>query len=265
MLISTKIDRLTNKFYGECSDYYDLIYPDHINYSVDFFNKVNKILKKYNVRKILDASCGAGHDMLTLLDKGYLVDGNDICAKMVVNTNKNLILKGYNNSLLFNYDVRNIADKIGQNKYDAVVFRGNTFSNIPPDDVSLVINQLNNLLKKNGLLLIDYRNGLEQFSTKSSFEYRGSGYIKDSKLLFISFYRFINSSNINKPYTVNAYIWLWKNFSLKPVLKNFLINSFYVDEKKILKCLKLSNLKYEFINIKTQGLPFLKSLLIFKK
>lgn len=260
-----KIEEKTYKYYQECSDYYEYLYSDHLKYSEIFFDKILGLLKQHNVRTILDASCGSGHDMLTLLKYNFIVDGADISVNMLKNAKKKLTIFGYKNCRYFNVDVRNLKELNKNLYYDAVIFRGNTFSNLPPEDIEIALNSLYDCIKKNGIIIIDYRDGLKQFSKKNEFEYRCSGYSTQKKSIYFSYYSFQHATQMQCPYTVKAYIWYWKNILSFPKKYSFTINSFYVNGNIIKRFIKSKKLNQINVRVNHKGLPFLKSLILIKK
>jgi len=256
----------TVKYYDQCCHVYDILYPDHIKYSKILFENLSPIFKKKNVKKILDASCGIGHDMMCLLEKGFDVDGLDVDPNMIVEAEKRLKYNGFTSSKIFLSDVRNMKSKIGEGIYDAVIFRGNTFSNIRPKEFNIVINQLCGVVKKNGIIFVDFRSGNKQFKERRKFEFRGMGIIKENRQFFISYYHFIHPESINLPYKVSAYIFtlsLLKTFTISK--KKLDIISHYIDDDMIYSLLKNKLDNVQFINFSQKGLPYLINIFGFKK
>ena len=253
----------TVHYYDECASLYDYLYPDHLRYSKSLFKILKPMFLASNVNKILDASCGVGHDMTCLIEQGFTVDGADICPHMVEEAKWRLRKNGDNVSQLYQTDVRILSNVVGTGKYDAVVFRGNTFSNIHPEEHDNVISELIKVLKVNGTICIDFRNGSEQFKNKRKFEFRGFGYSKNNNEMFISYYIYKHSNNINKPYDVFAYIWKLKYNHI--CCSKINIKSHYVDEDNIIKSLNRKNIDFQVINIKRGGLRFIKTLFCDRK
>ncbi len=249
----------TRMYYDNCAECYDYLYPDHVRYSNKLFDKLDPIFRKHNVEEILDASCGIGHDMKNLLRKGYKVDGADISLHMINKAKNNLSMDEFTDSNLYNFDVREIANKISNNKYDVVLFRGNTLSNIMPSETELVFNQLSKLLKVGGIIVVDFRDGFKQFKIKRKYEFRGCG-IKNSTL-FYSYYRLKHSDSIHKPYNVNAIIYKLK-FKLFPKITKtkICINSFYVIHDLIMKIMEKYFISKTVLNSSLHGLPYLKTI-----
>jgi len=256
----------TVKYYDQCCHVYDILYPDHIKYSKILFEKLSPIFKKKNVKKILDASCGIGHDMMCLLEKGFDVDGLDVDPNMIVEAEKRLKYNGFNDSKIFHSDVRNMKSKIGECIYDAVIFRGNTFSNIRPKEFNLVIDQLCSVVKKDGIIFVDYRSGKKQFKERRKFEFRGMGILRKNRQFFISYYHFGHPESINLPYKVSAYVFTLSLLKAFKITKKKLdINSHYIDDDMIFSLLKNKLDNVQFINFPQKGLPYLINILGYKK
>ncbi len=254
----------TKKYYDNCANLYNYLYPDHISNSKAVLDTVTEIFKKNNILTIKDASCGIGHDMNYLLKKGFNLDGSDFCEKMVGYAQEN-VQESYKYTTINLQDIRDV-DTVNCSKYDAVLFRGNTLSNILPHELERIIKNLFNQVKKNGFLVIDYRHGEIQFKEKKEFEFRGQGYDSHNDNYYFSYYRFKHSDSLELPYRVNAYIQ-----TFNPVFDNFPkffsleIDSHYVSEERIISIISQFGYDYSFICNNISGLPNLKTLIIHKK
>src|SRR5258707_7758797 len=66
--------------YNKLSKYFDALggsSPNSINRSIE------KILRKYKVKTILDLTCGTGSQVLWLAKRGYKVTGSDFSPKLL--------------------------------------------------------------------------------------------------------------------------------------------------------------------------------------
>lgn len=252
-------DNDTKKFYGSCASLYDYLYPDHLEYSKKLFNDLAPLLKKEKVVKILDASCGIGYDISCLLQHGFEVDGSDISPEMISEA-KNRLGSKYIGKLIL-ADVRKISSIIQSDLYDCVIFRGNTFSNIRPTEIPLVINELSSVLKKNGILCFDFRDSTEQIKKQGMFELRGCGFNRETKKFYLSYYKLTHSKNINEPYIVHAHIWYGLNSSFRHFVRHCTLNirSHYVDTNNVISTIKPIYKDIQSINLDKEGLPFLST------
>ncbi len=254
----------TIDFYEGCADVYELLYPDHIAESQKLLLEVTKVFKSIDLNSVLDASCGIGTDMKVLHEAGFDVSGLDISSKMVMNTKHNFRHWFNKSPEIIKGDVKNIEELIPQNKFDAVLFRGNTFSNILPEEHILVLEKLLSVLRGGGVLCIDFRDGEEQFNEKKFFEFRGSGYNKNQKQVFMSYYYYHHPDSIVEPYEVEACINLL-NYAISdvPIIYKIKIKSHYVVRRIFESYLDSKNIRYSYVN-QYMGLPYLKTLLIYK-
>ena len=136
---TTEFYTRTCTFYQKCSSLYDCLYPDHLAYSERLFADLLPFLDRYSVRKVLDASCGIGHDMASLLQHGLAVDGVDISEAMLHEARKRLSAKGFHAFSLSPGDARFLHALFPPDAYDMVLFRGNTLSNITPPEWAWLI------------------------------------------------------------------------------------------------------------------------------
>lgn len=118
---------------------------------------INK-LKENNVKTVLDVACGTGYDSMKLIQAGFKVkscDGsNEMIKRALINAKKENI-----NLDIVQCDWRNLVDKFKNEKFDAIVFLGNSFTHLFSEkDRKSVMNQLYFLLNKGGILIIDHRN-----------------------------------------------------------------------------------------------------------
>lgn len=257
----------TQNFYDDCSKVYDYLYPDHLKYSRKLFEKLIPEFKVKGIKRILDASCGVGHDMSILLEAGFEVDGSDSSSGMVNKAKLNLQNRFAYLPNIFLMDVRNIVRRQDiHDRYDAILFRGNTFSNIAPMDVPKTIKGLLMSVRKGGSICIDYRNGRPLFQERKKFELRNFSFNRKRKELITAYYKLKHPEEIESPYFVNAHIYRWKISNIAETAHHTIeIYSNYVLEKNILDVLHEEGVDYEYVIIEKPKLPHLNTIIIQKE
>jgi len=131
-------------------------------YGQEFIDELAALLKKYNVRTILECGCGDGHILNGLAKQGFSGLGIDLDPEMIAlalqqNTHPNISYKQMNW-----LDLRNLEDC-----FDAVICRGNSLTAVVSwdkehVDIELARRKIEesvrlffSKLKPNGLLYID--------------------------------------------------------------------------------------------------------------
>lgn len=137
----------------------------HYNQGVenyDAFNEENsriinhtleKLLKKYRLKKVLDMTCGTGSQVFWLAKRGFEVTGSDINSRMLkIATNK---AKKAKMPLKFlKGDVRTI--QVG--KFDAVLTIFNSIGHLTKRDFEKAMKNIHSQLNKDGLYIFDIFN-----------------------------------------------------------------------------------------------------------
>ncbi len=254
----------TVEFYEHIADCYNLIYPDHIKESKRLFMELEQLFKEKGIRTALDAACGIGYDMSLLCEMDIEVSGIDISQSMVSKTISNFKNSYEISPIVKQLDVRLLTESIFDNKFDLVVFRGNTFSNILPNEIPLVLENLLSVVSDDGILLIDYRDGNEQILENKQFELRGLFCDKDKGQLLDSYYFITHSKKLNIPYNVEANVnLLLFNETKEKIKKKWSIKSHYVDPNIINNYLKKIGTPYQYVK-NVEGLPYLRTIIITK-
>ncbi|MDI6806828.1 MAG: class I SAM-dependent methyltransferase [Candidatus Aenigmarchaeota archaeon] len=112
---------------------------------------LDKIFKKFGIRKILDIACGTGRHSIGLKKMGYDVVGVD-SSKPMVDYAKNKSEKQNLKIRYYQMDMKNVKLR---EKFDAVIIMGSFMYLIDNDDVIATLNSINKLLKLNGLVMIE--------------------------------------------------------------------------------------------------------------
>ena len=136
----------------EMTWWYDKIYvPEKVTKKQIKF--LDTIFKRYKIKKVLDIACGAGRHAIPLRKLGYKIVGVDLSKDMLRIAKE----KARNEELKMPFrlmDMRNIKLK---EKFDAAIIMFSSFMyNITNEDVIKTMNSVNKILKKKGILIIDF-------------------------------------------------------------------------------------------------------------
>lgn len=264
MMANNIYETATSDYYPNNLEYYDYIYLDHLKYSKELLNELIPVFKQYKVETVLDACCGSGNDIVQLHKNGFFVNASDLCQKMIDFT-KNRFTKSYIESAsFFISNVLNLS-KSCDRKFDLVLFRGNTLGHLTSEEQLKAIDELTQIANSNGLILIDFRNGLECFNKKKSFEQRGVGVDRKLRNLFFSFYKILYPKSISNPYTIKSYLYVlnYRTLKLNKYKKEIAAN--FVLKESIINHISTLELDYKIVTCKTEGLPYLETVLIYNK
>jgi len=140
------------QYYGAKGQYLD----EHCEYfskkqleeDADFLIRVLKLSKK---DKILDLACGHGRHTIELKRRGYDIDGLDF-SKFLLKTAEEQATK---KNLKINFYQSNVHNVKLKKKYDKIFLFFSEFGLFKPDQV---LKNINKILKKGGLFLLDYDN-----------------------------------------------------------------------------------------------------------
>ena len=113
-------------------------------------------LRKNKVRTVLDVGCGTCGPMIRLLKEGFDVSGFDFSSDMVAQGKNELKRHGYKTDLIHRADLEN-KENLPSAKFDAILALG-VFPHIL--DAKKALSNARGLLKKNGLVFIQFRNDL---------------------------------------------------------------------------------------------------------
>ncbi len=114
---------------------------------------IENILKKHNVKTVLDLTCGTGSQVFWLAKRGFYVTGIDINAKMLTIA-KTKAKKEKLTIPFFKGDMRTI--KVGE--FDAVITIFNAIGHLTKADFEQAIQNIYSNLKDNGLYIFDIFN-----------------------------------------------------------------------------------------------------------
>jgi len=121
----------TMDFYDKIADKYNWFFSSREKNMECQMGELKPILEKYNVKTILDCSCGDGLQAIALAKQGYVVDGGDISANML----KNAVEFAEEENVKINFrqaDFRALENTF-TDKYDCVLSYGNAIPHLMTD------------------------------------------------------------------------------------------------------------------------------------
>jgi ubiquinone/menaquinone biosynthesis C-methylase UbiE len=146
---------LDNKeFFNQVAENYDLMisYAEAVERKKKILEKIVEPGKKFAA----DIGCGTGTDSIALAKLGMKVSAFDPSLEMVNSARKNA--NAANKIVSFyNHSIREIPPDFNS-KFDLVISFGNTFANIPNEDLTLSLKRCFDLLRKGGTLFIQVLN-----------------------------------------------------------------------------------------------------------
>ncbi len=133
--------------YATQAEYYDILEG---NTSVKNFNSIlDKLLKKNNVKSILDMTCGTGAQAIYLDEQRYNVTASDFSKEMIAIAQKKYPKLKFNQG-----DIRYV--KYG--KFDSVISIFNAIGHLSKSDFGKAIQNIADNLKTGGIYIFDIFN-----------------------------------------------------------------------------------------------------------
>lgn len=135
--------------YSRLAKYYDILELDG---EIEKLNGVlDKLLKKFNVKKVLDISCGTGAQSIYLAKKGYVVAASDISNEMLE------IAKEKARGLGIKFSKGDMK-KIKAGKFDAVISIFNAIGHLSKNDFEDAVQNVGRNLNGKGIFIFDIFN-----------------------------------------------------------------------------------------------------------
>ena len=134
-------------------------YPEYFDipsnaYHTDEKNKtIEKILRKYKSKSVLDMACGTGAQVFYLINLGYQVIGSDFSPGLL-EIARNKALKQNIAAEFIDGDMRNL--QVGQ--FDAVITIDNAIGHLVKNDFNVAISNIYKNLKSGGIYVFDILN-----------------------------------------------------------------------------------------------------------
>jgi len=133
--------------YSKFADIYDRL---EVNENVKSFNPIlEKLLKKFNVKKVVDMTCGTGEQSIYLHKKGYDLSAYDYNKDMI-----RVAKKKYPKINFKQGDIR----KTNYGKFDAVISIFNSIGHLSKADFERALKNISNNLKERGIYIFDIFN-----------------------------------------------------------------------------------------------------------
>lgn len=137
--------------YQQYPEYFDI--PSHAYHASEKNKAIEKILKKYQSKNVLDLTCGTGSQVFYLINLGYNVTGSDFSPELV-NIARNKALKQGITVKLIDGDMRQL--QLGQ--FDAVITIDNAIGHLVKDDFNIALENVYKNLKSGGIYVFDILN-----------------------------------------------------------------------------------------------------------
>ncbi len=196
-MIETRHGRIPD-WYNKDSEHYDTFNEGTEN-SKTTNSTIEKILKKYKVKTVLDLTCGTGSQVFWLAKRGYTVTGSDISSGML-NVAKSKAKQEKLNIKLLYEDMRTI--KVG--KFDAAITIFNAIGHLTKAGFEKAMRNICDNLNEKGIYIFDIYNLNYLMNndniTKLSIEWVKT--IKDTKLRQLQ-HSIINNKGVLISYTTD--------------------------------------------------------------
>jgi len=146
---------LSTEFYDKFADKYDVMISDErYNKEMQFFNN---IFRKYEVKSVLDCSCGTGLHVIKFSELGFDATGCDISHEMIKKAKSNAASLAINENFV-QADFKKLTD-VFYRKFDCVVCLGNSLNHELKDKGMLsALRSMYNVLRSKGMVIIEIRN-----------------------------------------------------------------------------------------------------------
>ncbi len=155
-------------FYNKIAETYDWLFSDRKKIMQDQMEALVPILRKNNVKKILDCACGTGMQSIGLIKEDFQVLSSDLSQGMIDQAISNAMEEGINLETV-QADFRELSQKF-RGPFDAIVCMGNSLPHLLSDnEIKIALSSMYQLITKKGLVVIEIRNFDELFWTQKRF------------------------------------------------------------------------------------------------
>ncbi len=135
------------------SPYYHILYKNRDEHEAEFFlrNLVDRLALTHE-QKLIDLACGKGRHSIYLNSLGYDIIGVDLAAHSIA------AAKVFENDRL-HFEVQDLRNLPYKNQFDVALNLFTSFGYFDCDETNRnVMQQINTILKPNGLVVIDFMN-----------------------------------------------------------------------------------------------------------
>ncbi|MCG3223843.1 MAG: class I SAM-dependent methyltransferase [Candidatus Heimdallarchaeota archaeon] len=145
--------------------YQDLVkWNTRLKYEAPFFNEIIQGIAKPKIR-ILDVSCGTGDHLVMFAKWGYEAVGIDISEHNIAAAEELSKRNKTESKIKFIVgDMLKLEESLEGERFDFISCIGNTFSIFSPEERTIIINQMYNLLNVGGKILFQVVNYLSHTS-----------------------------------------------------------------------------------------------------
>ena len=149
------LENQSTKFYDRFASKYDVMISEK-RYNEDslFFKS---IFKKYNVKSVLDCSCGTGKHVLRFSKLGFKATGSDISLEMINKARESAHTLGIDVDFV-QADFKRL-DEVLDEKFDCVICVGNSLNHeLAEKGILSALRSMHNVLNDRGVVIIQGRN-----------------------------------------------------------------------------------------------------------
>ncbi len=118
-----------------------------------------KLLKEAGAREVADVACGTGFNAINLARSGLVVTATDGSDNMIGKTRENAQQMGVRFAHTQVADWLNLPAELGEERFDALVCLGNSFTHIfDHEERRDILEAFFKVLRPGGIVIIDHRN-----------------------------------------------------------------------------------------------------------
>lgn len=108
------------------------------------------VLVKGSALNVLEINCGTGEDAIQFAERGHTIMASDVSNEMLEVAQQKMINGKLESVQTIASDMRNIREKLPNQKFDLIFSNFGGINCIPPKDLTLLASDFSSLLKPNG-------------------------------------------------------------------------------------------------------------------
>lgn len=225
------------RFY-DFPDVYDLFYSDTFEKECLTFYK--SLFAKKKFQDVFDCAVGTGRMLMPMAKIGFNCSGSDINPNMIKKANINFAKENIMSAFQI-CDYKNLKNNIKRD-FDCVMCTGNSLAHSKNEEISLVLDQMDAILRPGGTLYIDSRNWDNILKRKQRF-YLFNPIIRDKGRV-----NYIQVWDYNKNGSITFNFLVFEEIDNKIVTKRQFYEIYYPFTTDYLKAL-LESMSYQNIKI----------------